>query len=607
VSDSPRRQQREDGIADGDTETPGDLGELASTAIVAITVLCSALVLSAQIFGRLHIGGLALTTAVSGGAAAAAAALFVRMPQRGPFPPRSLGWPTFASGLAFVAATGLALVAWPLQRSVFAPVTNSVDAAHHGAVVAWIRDTGRISTSFHLELGSQSLYPAGAHTIAASVSWLFHIPPPQAMWLLSIVWVVTLWLMCSTIAIALIGRQAKPFFLVPVIIALAAWRFTLGMISADFFFAQLGGIWLATATVCALILVRQRTARLVPAAAVAGIGTVAVMFVYPQAATMTVGAFVMEFLVAGSSKRSHDSSVKPTEFLVATSPMPSDQSRRQNLLALAAFLVLAAAGTFLLARSIGLDKRILAGGTEGQRPLLTVASVGGPFVVFIAAVGLIELLAGVRQRRAGFGAAIGSAVGAGAAAGGLSLLRVPLFGGMDVSDYRIVKLFYAVIPLALIASTIAISRAVDTLRAFVGTSHRHESTGTVIVGAVCTAVAAIAMTVPGERSLLRRPTMNRNDYAASIWAHNNLDPATVGIAVRGLDGYHLWWTALRRQAPDPSVLSGPSRITVWDSWPEGGDQRYLITSGAIANRFATQPGVTEIHRDGDSVVLDRGQ
>lgn len=85
-------------------------------------------------------------------------------------------------------AVGAAVVWFPLHRSVFAPVNVSVDAAHHRALVEWIRSAGGIPTSFHSELGGQSKYPDGAHVLAAYGSWVARIPAGQAMWLVSFGW-----------------------------------------------------------------------------------------------------------------------------------------------------------------------------------------------------------------------------------------------------------------------------------------------------------------------------------------------------------------------------------------------------------------------------------
>jgi hypothetical protein len=132
-------------------------------------------------------------------------------------------------------------------------------------------------------------------------------------------------------------------------------------------------------------------------------------------------------------------------------------------------------------------------------------------------------------------------------------------------------------------------------------------TSQIAVMAVCAGVAAIAITVPQERSLLRRPIVSRNQYAATLWAHDHLKPVDVGLAVPGLDGYHLWWSTLRRPAPDPNVLSDVPRVTVWDTWPSETSQRYLVTSGSMANRFLGQTGVTITYQRGDAYVLDRGK
>jgi hypothetical protein len=565
------------------TSTP----KLGLAVIGLVSTFAATLVVAAQVLGRLRLGGLGAVLAVAAVTASVAGWVVFRGH------PRATATDLIAParGLLLFVATVLLVLAGPLHRSTFAPVTNSVDAAHHAGIVAWIRDTGRIAVNIEPELGFQSKYPAGAHTIAAVTSFVARIPPHQAMWLVAVVWIVSLWFMCGAVAVAIGGEHARPFFVVPVILAMAGWRYSLGMVSADFFFAQLGGIWLATGTVVAIVGLRQAHRSVFFIGAIVTLGAIAVLFTYPQAAVLPIGAFVVELFTGTFT--------------------------RKTVIALMVTLAVAFVGGFALAKIIGVDKRLIAGGSEGERPPFTLAAFGGVIVLIVVLAGTVEMVVGAVRRREGYGAVIGSAIGPAAAATGLALLRLPVLGNLDVSDYRIAKFVYGAIPFALVGATIAVANASRTVFDLARLA-RHDRLARLaplanrravnagIAGAVVL-VAALAITAPAERSLLRRPIVSRNDYAASTWAHSNLDPSAVGIAVRGLDGYHLWWGALRRPAPQGKVLDGATRMIVWDTWPTQTDERYLITSGSMANRFREQDGVKEIYRSGDAVVLDRGK
>ncbi len=485
-------------------------------------------------------------------------------------------------------ATMVALLLGPIRGVVFAPVTFSVDVAHHGALVAWIADHGALPTSFQPELAGQSRYPAGSHAVAALVARLSGQAPITAMWLVSLAWVVLVWWTAAAIATRLTGGRALALAATPVVVGLAAWRYTLGMVTYDYFYAQLGGMWLAWGVVAAIVAARRAG---LPSWAVPGLGVLGVaaaLLTYPQAAPVAALAVVGDALAGtGVGSRWHG----------------------RRLAGAAAAVVAMGVAALLVARGIGIDLAAIAGSGEGERAPLTLASVGGGLVAALLVVGLVELAACVRRRVPGAGAVVGATVAPGLLALGLAALRLPLFGSVPVIGYRIAKNAYTAAPGLLVGATVAVTAAATALWRAVG-GERTPGRAAVLVRPVTALtgalVAGAAITAPVQRTVLERPSLSRSEQAASEWAHEHLDPADVGVAMRGLAGYHAWWIALRRPAEGATgVFGAPLRVTRWDTWPDGSPERHLVASGFLAQRAMAHEGVTVLHRVGDAVVLER--
>lgn len=479
-------------------------------------------------------------------------------------------------------ATMVALIRWPFSGVLFAPVTFSVDVAHHGGLVAWIADHDGLPRSFQPELGGQSRYPAGAHGVAAFVSRLTGQAPVTAMWLVAVAWVVLLWWTSSAIAVRLGRSRALAWVAVPVVIGLAGWRYTIGMVGYDFFFAQLGGMWLGWGTVAVIVALRPAPlpAWVVPAFGV--VGTVACLLTYPQAAPVPAMAVAADALAGrlGST------------------------SWRLRLAGAAAVAAMGVAA-LLVARGMDIDLSVIAGAGEGERAPLTLASIGGLIVAVVLVAGLAELTGAAWAKRPGAAAALGAVAAPALLAVGMAALRLPVFGSVPVVSYRIAKNAYTAAPGLLIGATLAVATAVEALlRALKSTPERRGLRAG--LGGAAALLALGAIQAPVQRTLLERPALSRDEQAAAAWAHDNLDPSEVGVSMRALDGYHAWWIALRR--PTGEAASGwgaPLRLTRWDTWPQNVPERYLVASGFLAERAMGREGVTVLHRSGDAVVLER--
>jgi hypothetical protein len=486
----------------------------------------------------------------------------------------------------------VALIRWPFSGVLFAPVTFSVDVAHHGGLVAWIADHDGLPRSFQPELGGQSRYPAGAHSVAAVVSRLSGQAPVTGMWLVSVAWVVLLWWTSSAVAVRLGRSRSLAWVAVPVVVGLAGWRYTIGMVGYDFFFAQLGGMWLGWGTVAVIVALRSAPlpAWVVPAAGV--LGTVACLLTYPQAAPVPALAVVADALggrLAGVTAR-------------------------RRLAAAAAVLAMGTAA-LLVARGMGIDLSVIAGAGEGERAPLTLASIGGPIVALLLVAGIVELVAATGARRPGAAAALGATAAPALLAVGMAALRLPVFGSVPVVFYRIAKNAYTVAPGLLIGATLAVAAACEALVSALAPSAGDDGVSAAplerrgvraALGGTAVLLALGAIQAPVQRTLLERPALSRDEQAAAAWAHDNLDPDDVGVSMRALDGYQAWWIALRR--PTREAASGwgaPLRLTRWDAWPDATPERFLVASGFLAERALARPGVTVVHRSGDAVVLER--
>jgi TM2 domain-containing membrane protein YozV len=557
----------------GRSARPPELFEVLSWAPGTFAAV---VVLVAQVLGRAQVSGFATLTTVSVIASGGCLLTAMRLSAHG-------GWrlrPTLRDVIALgaVLGAGALFLFVTLRGSLFAPMTFSVDAAHHGATVEWMRSHQIIPGGTIDTLAGQAGYPAGSYTLASLLSWVAHIAPLRAMWLLAVAIVVATWMICASLVEAVIGSSARAFVLVPVVLSLAAWRFTLGMITRDFFFAQLVGIWIALSGVAAITWWSVRHVSTGALVAVAVLTMAGCLFTYPQTAPIPLAALILELLRGRMSKRS--------------------------LVGVAALITVGVVGAVAFARLLGIDRTVISGVGEGERAPITIATAGGWLAVWLLIIGTLDLVIGQR-RQPGSRAIVGGLAAPALVAAGLAALRLPIFGNLPVTGYRIEKNLYTLAPFAVVIASIAIVHALTELSGVLRPPFARLGTSTVFAaGSAVVAIGSFLASTP--RTLSSRPVISQDEYQAMSWARRHAEPTDIGMSFSDLGAYHLWWLKSGRPAADVNAAMGaPLRMTRWDDWPAIEPERYLVTSGWLAGEFRKVPGVTVRFSSGDAVVLER--
>ncbi len=559
----------------GELHTPVELIEVLSWApgvVAAIMILLS------QLLGRAGMAGFALlsiATLVVAGTLYVASSYLSKSRR---WLPATLTRRDALVALSFLAVA-IILVRVSLHGSTFAPVTFSVDLAHHGAVVEWMRVHQVIPTGSIPTLGGQANYPAGSHTITAVLSWLIGLAPLQTMWVVSVGLILSIWLTSGSILHSLIGPSGRPYWLVPIAVSLACWRFTLGMISYDFFFAQLFGIWIAMSSLAAMVWWSARNTHIANMVGVALLASSACLFSYPQSAPIPIIAVSAQLAVGRFNKRT----------AVVGGAVFSGV-----LLAV-----------FAYSRSTGVDVGSITGIGEGARTPITISMIGGWVVLWLFLVGLFELVRS--HTSSGVRSLIGAMLAPSLLATLFALLRLDIFGGYPVTDYRIQKNIYALMPFAVIVASYGVVRAalwcIDVMA-----THENETSFVWkwIPPALVSIVVFASLLSPAKRSLLTYPIVTEDEYKAMSWATSHAPPNDVGLEFSGLTGYHLWWMKSGRPVLDlyPSMGS-QRRLTRWDNWPTGQPERFLVSSGQLARNLRNEPGVKVAFQSGEAVVFER--
>jgi hypothetical protein len=564
---------------------PSDLAETRPELFEMLSwvpgLIAAVVVLMAQILGRSGISGFGLLTVMSVlvvglgfvvlRRGSASIVVRVRVSRRD------------VAAIAAIAGAAALLLFITLRGSLFAPMTFSVDAAHHGATIEWMRAHQIIPSGTKATIdtiGGQAGYPAGSYTLASVLSWAARIAPVRAMWLFSVALVVAIWMICASLVEAVVGKLARPFVLVPVIFSLAAWRFTLGMITRDFFFAQLVGIWLAFSAVAAIAWWSTHDVGNGTLIAVTGLCTAACLFTYPQTAPIPLLALIVELLRVRITKRS--------------------------LAIILGLAVVGVGGAFAFARLLGIDRTVLSGVGEGERAPIQLSTAGGWLAVWLLIIGAFDLVVSLRHRR-GSRAIVGGLAAPALLALGLASLRLPIFGSLPVTGYRIEKNLYTLAPFGMLLATIGIVRALTELIEFLRPRLApHAKAVLFSVGSASVAAGSFFASTP--RTLSSRPVISTGQYQAMNWARHHAEPTDIGMSFSDLAAYHLWWLKSGRSVADVNAAMGaPLRMTKWDDWPSKEPERFLVTSGWLAQEFQKIPGVTVRFSSGDAVVLERPQ
>lgn len=510
--------------------------------------------------------------------------------------------------LALCLLAGWLIASRTFHLSLFAPTTFTVDSAHHAGLVNWMVARGRVPIGLQPELTTFSSYPLWGHVLPAIVSSATGLQPITTLWLMALASVVLQWPLTALICRAASRRRTWDYSAVPILVMILAWRFTIGLATWDFFFAQLVSLLMAVAGVAFMASaesVRAPIRRWAPAAAVfAG----AALFTYPQQAAILPLAAFGALLTRRYARR------------------PSRRAVSSTVAAACALLVLA---VLLLRSQNYLTSQTLLGAGEGSATTFSMATVGGWLPVALVVLGAFVLAGDVRRHHAAGAVALAAAVAPAALGLALWAAQRGILVKLDVTNYRITKNIYSAIPFAAVLAGVAVGWAIDGRVPAKPRGHDRVRAKDGGVGIVLLATGLTVLAVasrPMARSGVAVPLVSRDATELADWAHDNLDVQDVGIAGPGLEPYTLWFAALLRPVPpDPPNLDASTAValylrgpapasspvtlasTRWSAWPQGpSTERYLLISGLPEVRaYLRRPGVSLLRQQGTAAILER--
>ena len=495
-------------------------------------------------------------------------------------------------------AAGWLIASRTFDLSFFAPTTFTVDAAHHAGLVTWMVDRGHVPHGFQPELTSFSDYPLWGHVVPAIASSITGLEPITTLWLMALASVVLQWPLTAVIARAVTRGRSWAVAAVPMLLMILAWRFTIGLATWDFFFAQLVSLFMAVAGVAFIASAEAAAApirRWIPASAVF---SAAALFTYPQQAIIV-------------------------PLSAAAALLTRKYARRPSIVAVAgvsvAAIVVVALAVVLLRSQNYLTPQALLGAGEGSVTQPAMRTLGGWLPTALAIVGAFVLVARARSRDGAAGAAIGAAAGPTLLGLGLWAAKSGFLVHLDVTSYRITKNVYSAVPLVAVLAAVA-----------VGWAFERRATRTPVrptLALVVTVVAVLAVSSrPKPLSGVAVPLVSRDATTLGTWAREHLDVLRVGVVGPGLEPYTLWFSALLRPVPtDPAGLDASTAVatylrgdapantpltlasTRWSAWPLGpSTEKYLLVSGLpFVNQYLARPGVRVLRRRGDAAILVR--
>jgi hypothetical protein len=507
----------------------------------------------------------------------------------------------------------LAVVALLLRRIGLdlVPRVGSSDFGSHGGIVTWIVGNQTVPSPGRWN-ASVSTYPPGGHLFAATLSWVTGLRPLAALWAAALVALVGTWGVLCTLGRRSSARHPALASGLTLAFVFAAYRYTVGIITYDFFFAQLFGQWIALAGVARVVGDLDRPRSVVPqsepAAATGGATTRGVT---TKTAGVTRFVWLAAYL-AGAVLCYPQASVLLLGAVAATvlfGPLPR---RVRMVLAVAS---LCAAGVFLavLSRTVYWNIALLAG-TPGSVASVRVADLGGPVALGLAAMGTLVLLVSVR-RVSGAVAVLGALAGPLVVVLSMLLLRAGFPTRVDVADYRIVKNIYGLAPIAAVPAAIAAATAAGWLAGVIGRTvrtavpfefvRRDRRAGRWWASPLIGGVLACFII-----STVRAPAVSvRRIYDQDLYRLGLSLPARereqVGLVAPWVEVYVMRWAGIGRPITQAEPAEYP-RSERWRAWPDPtvpADR--LLVSGSIARQYSSLPGVRVERRVGSAVLLRR--
>jgi hypothetical protein len=488
-----------------------------------------------------------------------------------------------------VSAIAQVIVALVLIRQIgftLVPRIGSSDFGGHGGLVTWITEHRGIPNSTVWPVG-MSNYPNGAHLPAAMLSMITGLPPLETLWILALVAVVGQWplLVCITRLITPSGAWWTSSL--SLIVVVLMFRYTVGIVTFDFFYGQLAGEWLVLAGVAqAVSVLRRGSAKLAVGwvkVAILGLGSI---LVYPQVSVVMLGA-------AGVT--------------LAVAPM----KRKTRTALFGSVLAAGLVGVAVLRTTVYWSAALIAGSAgESARP--NVADVGGPLVAALALVGLGLMAWRVKRARE-------LAPVLGGLAGPLSVVvaMLALRGGfpvrLAVSDYRLVKNFYSLTPFAVIAVTVACDASIRLIHGWIQPIRNGDVPrqikpsrfGELFGISVVAVVASAAMMLVEYPRIAVRPIYDRDVYRLGRSLPTSIREDELGITGPWVAVNVMRWSGIGPEVTEANPVEFPRSIQ-WEKWPDKSvTAKYLLVTRQLAPRFSSRPGVVVDRERGNAVLLRR--
>jgi hypothetical protein len=479
-----------------------------------------------------------------------------------------------------------AVIAWLVQGTAalfvvramgftWVPRIGSSDFGGHAGMVMWIAENGGLPTSTKWPVG-MSNYPPGSHVFPALLAWITGRSPLEMLWLVAMLGAIAQWPLLVLLTRSVSKRHSWWVGLSVLVFVFGTFRFTFGMISADFFFAQMIGQWMALASVTWSVLAlknRKPFAQWLPGMIVCALGS---FVAYPQGSVVALGAAAVG---------------------LAALPM----TRRTRIMVFGVPLALGLAGLFALSKTVYWSSQLLAGG-PGATIKPSVKVLGGPVLLTLAAAGLLLLLSRLRHDRF-VAPVVGAILGPLLVIGAMVSLQNGFPVLLEVADYRVIKNVFPLVPYGAIAAAIAVEHAgLWLLSGFQGS--QRLAVGSVLTTLVGAVVLVSLFVVDPVRSS-PRPIYDRHAYELGRTLPQQVRHTDLGLAGPWVEVSVMRWVGIGPLVTDSRPVEFP-RSNQWKQWPDSSvKEDYLLVSGPFVDVYAKLPGVTVVRRNGAAVLLKR--
>ena len=475
------------------------------------------------------------------------------------------------------------------------PTSGSVDVVHHYALVQYVfaggqlppatvvpGSTSLVSTDPSLAfLGEMVWYPFGAHVNAAVLAAVTNVQLLTAMTMF-IYLVVAL---SATLLVEITRRLVKEIWpestdaastgagVTAALVFLVVPRFAEGMLTADYFYAQVMGHYLVLFSILALLEFFVWGSRL--ALVMSGIASFLLAFTYPLFSLIPVAAVGLVMLVRYRLRWREWVALLPVTLGTALGLVLFLPGRLSN-------------GVTIIAN-------------EGVFFPWTVSLLGGPIVVALLAVGFSVAVAVLaRKHRVGVGLLLATVLMLVMQMGAMYLAKRALdIGSYYMMDKLFYLLFWLILPLAgLGAFFIAKALLPERLLA------APKAGGALTVGVLSVATLAVILWIsPGQAT----PLINADSYAVAEWARSEIGgQGQFAMAEGGPQGYMLYVGVLNqpRNAYAYEVLVPEGDLLLqWLTTPE---KSFLLTSNidsleAVIDKY----DLVILRQQGAAAVLSR--